>query len=327
MAVSAQPALAAATKEITFGQCADELIDNLSGSWANAKHAAQWKMTLTEYAAPLRSLPISDVDTDHVLSVLDPIWKSKPETASRLRGRIERVLSYAKAKKYRTGDNPALWRGHLDQILPPRARLTRGHHKALPYRDLPGFMERLQTRHAVAARALEFTILTAARTGEALGATWPEIDLEKALWTIPAVRMKAKREHRVPLSPAVVSLLRVMLGHRRTAGSAKGNFVFPTQMPGSDADAPLSSMAMEMILRRMEVPVTVHGFRSTFRDWSAERTDTPNEVCEAALAHVIGNRVEAAYRRGDLLEKRRKLMDDWALYCVSEVAGGGEQDA
>ena len=298
-----------ASPVITFGQCADELLKNLDGSWANEKHAAQWAMTLREYAAPLRALPIDQVRTDDVVKVLQPLWRTKPETASRLRGRIERVLSFAKAMGYRTGENPALWRGHLDQILPRRDRLTRGHHKALPYADLPGFMVQLRERDAAAARALEFAILTAGRSGEVLGARWSEIDFETATWIIPAARMKTKREHRVPLSGEVLAVLQSMASHRR------GDFIFPTQRRGSTADAPLSSMAMEMLLRRMEQSVTVHGFRSTFRDWAAESTGHSNEVCEAALAHVVSNKVEAAYRRGDLLEKRRELMTDWGLYC------------
>lgn len=306
---------------VTFGQCADELIANLSESWRNPKHVAQWKMTLSEYAKPLRAKPVSEVSTEDVLSVLQPIWRTKAETASRVRGRIERVLSYARAMKYRSGENPALWRGHLDQILPKRERLTRGHHAALPFSGLPRFIGHLRQRNAVAARCLEFTILTAARSGEAFGARWSEIDLDDGLWTIPAERMKAKREHRVPLSKAAVDLLRGMVEHKR------GDFVFPTQRAGSNADASLSSMAMEMVLRRMDVGVTVHGFRSTFRDWAAERTSFQNEVCEAALAHTIESRVEAAYRRGDLLEKRRALMEEWAVYCLNDRASIGEQVA
>jgi integrase len=294
---------------ITFGQCADELLRNLDGSWANSKHAAQWAMTLREYAAPLRPIPINEVRTDDVIKVLQPIWRAKPETASRLRGRIERVLSFAKAMGYRGGENPALWRGHLDQILPRRDRLTRGHHKALALSDLQNFMEDLRAREAVAARALEFAILTAGRSGEVLGARWSEMDFAAAVWTIPASRMKGKREHRVPLSPASLALL------ERMAAKKRGDFIFPTQRSVSNADAALSSMSMEMLLRRMEQTVTVHGFRSTFRDWTAECTGYANEVCEAALAHVISNKAEAAYRRGDMLEKRRNLMADWATYC------------
>ena len=304
---------------VTFGMCADDLLASLSDSWRNAKHSAQWTMTLREYAKPLRDMPVASIGTEDVLKVLQPIWRTKSETASRVRGRIERVLSYAKAMKYREGDNPALWRGNLDQILPMRARLTRGHHRALPYADLPSFMVDLRSREAVAARALEFAILTAARSGEVLGATWNEVDLEKAVWTLPATRMKAQREHRVPLSTVAVALLETMKAHRR------GEFIFPTQRPRVDADAPLSSMALEMVLRRMKVPVTVHGFRSTFRDWAAECTSVPNEVCEAALAHTIENKVEAAYRRGDLFDKRRQLMADWSDYSNGHEASDQAQ--
>jgi integrase len=298
---------------ITFGQCADELLKNLDGSWANAKHAAQWAMTLRDYAAPLRPLPINDVKTDDVVKVLQPLWRTKPETASRLRGRIERVLSFAKAMGYRSGENPALWRGHLDQVLPRRDRLTRGHHKALPYPEIAAFMVQLRARDAVAARALEFAILTAGRSGEVLGARWTEIDLEGATWIVPATRMKGKREHRVPLSSDAVAVL------KRVEAEKRGDFIFPTQRRSSTADAPLSGMSMEMLLRRMEQTVTVHGFRSTFRDWAAESTGYANEICEAALAHVIQNKAEAAYRRGDMLEKRRELMNDWATFCGAGI--------
>ncbi len=297
--------------EMTFGEVADQMLATLEGSWGNAKHSAQWAMTLREYAAPIRSLPVSKVATEDVLQVLEPIWRTKSETASRLRGRIERVLSYAKARGLRAGENPALWRGHLDQILPPRKRLTRGHHAALAFADLPAFLLKLRAREATAARALEFGILTAARSGEILGAQWSEIALDRQTWTVPANRMKAGREHRVPLSPQAIELIKAMKSHQ------KGNYVFPSQRLTNGKDAPLSTMSLAMLLRRMEMPVTVHGFRSTFRDWSAECTSTANEVCEAALAHTIENRVEAAYRRGDLFEKRRVLMYAWADYCES----------
>lgn len=299
--------------QITFGQCADELLNNLGDSWGNAKHAAQWKMSLKHYAAPLRPMPVAQVATADVLAILQPLWKAKPETASRVRGRIERVLNYAKAMKHRSGENPALWRGHLDQILAKRQRLSRGHHKAMPFIEVPAFLEATHDREAVAARALGFAILTAARSGEVLGAKWEEVDLERATWTIPAQRMKAKREHRIPLSPPACLILEGMAKLRRA-----DEFVFPGQRPGS----PLSSMALAMVLRRMEVPVTVHGFRSSFRDWAAECTPIANEVCEAALAHVIGDKAEAAYRRGDLFDKRRELMNAWADYCFPAVETG-----
>jgi integrase len=262
---------------------------------------------LREYAAPLRRLPVDKITTDDVLSVLKPLWNEKPETASRLRGRIERVLDAAKAQGLRAGENPARWRGHLDQLLPKRQRLTRGHHAAMSYAEMPAFMDDLRARQSTAARALEFAILTAARSGEVLGLRWEEIDLDRAVWTVPANRMKAGREHRVPLSRPALKLLKAM--HE----GCDGKFVFPGQKPGK----PLSVMALEMVLRRMKVEaVTVHGFRSAFRDWAAERTNFSNEVCEAALAHVIENKAEAAYRRGDLFDKRRKLMDAWATHCA-----------
>jgi integrase len=268
-------------------------------------------MTLRDYAAPLRRLPADKITTDDVLSVLKPVWNTRPETASRLRGRIERVLDAAKAHGLRSGENPARWRGHLDQLLPKRQQLARGHHAAMSYADLPAFIEDLQAREGSAARALEFAILTAARSGEVLGASWEEFDLEGAAWTVPATRMKAGREHRVPLSRRALKIVRAMHDIR------EGDFVFAGQKPGS----PLSVMALEMVLRRMKIDdATVHGFRSAFRDWAAECTNFPNEVCEAALAHVIENKAEAAYRRGDLFEKRRKLMDAWGTYCTTPKA-------
>lgn len=294
------------TKAATFGECADQVIETMRPSWRNEKHAAQWEMTLQRYAAPLRRLPVDEVGTDDVLSVLKPLWNVKPETASRVRGRIERVLDAAKAQGLRSGENPARWRGHLDQLLPKRQRLTRGHHAAMAYVKVSAFISDLQSRSATAALALEFTILTAARSGEVLGARWNEFDLDRAIWIVPAARMKAGREHRVPLSPRALRIVTEL------QESGAGDFVFP----GEKAGRPLSGMALEMVLRRMKIEnATVHGFRSSFRDWAAECTNFPNEVCEAALAHVIENKAEAAYRRGDLFEKRRLLMDAWAAYC------------
>jgi integrase len=294
---------------ITFRSVAGSYIGANEGGWRNAKHRQQWKNTLATYAYPfIGDLPVADVSTAHVLQIIEPIWKEKPETANRVRGRIETVLDAAKARGYRDGENPARWRGHIAQILPARPRLTRGHHKALPYSDLPAFVAELRKREAVAALALEFTILTAARTGESIGATWGEVDLGKAIWVIPADRMKAAREHRVPLSPRAVEILlltRKLQSDRLFAGN-KGRA--------------LSGMAMSMLLRRMKAAVTTHGFRSSFRDWSAECTAYPHEVCEMALAHVIGNKAEAAYRRGDMFDKRRRLMDDWASYCATSGA-------
>lgn len=293
----------------TFGECADTYVEAMKPSWRNAKHAAQWSMTLTKYAMPMRSKPVNAIDTQDVLDVLQGLWKRTPETAERLRGRIENVLDAAKAKGHRVGENPARWRGHLDQLLPKRQRLSRGHHAALPYDAVPEFMADLRGRSAVAARALEFTILTAARSTEVLGARWDEIDKGKKLWTIPAERMKAGREHRVPLAPRVIDIVEAMekLG---TQG-----YLFP----GCKPKTPLSSMAMAMLLRRMKATITIHGFRSTFRDWASETTGFPHEVCEMALAHTIGNKAEAAYRRGDLFDKRRKLMEAWAGYCARKA--------
>ena len=296
----------------TFGECADRLIEAMRPSWRNGKHAAQSEMTLRDYAAPLRWLPAAMITTDDVHAILKPLWNKKPETASRLRGRIERVLDAAKAQGLRSGENPARWRGHLDQLLPKRQRLTRGHHAAMSYTDMPAFMSDLQGRQATAATALEFAVLTAARSGEVLGARWGEFDLDRAVWTVPAVRMKAGREQRVPLSRRALKIVKAMYE------ACNGDFVFPGQKPGK----PLSVMALEMVLRRMKIEdATVHGFRSAFRDWAAERTNFTNEVCEAALAHVIENKAEAAYRRGDLFDKRRKLMEAWAAYCAAPKAG------
>jgi integrase len=269
-------------------------------------------MTLRDYAAPLRRLPVDKIVTDDVLLVLKPLWNVKPETGSRVRGRIERVLDAARAQGLRSGENPARWRGHLDQLLPKRQLLTRGHHAAMNYTELSAFMTNLQARQAVAARALEFAILTAARSGEVLGARWEEFDLDQAVWTVPATRMKGGREHRVPLSQCALKIVKAMHEARNC------DFVFPGQRPGK----PLSVMALEMVLRRMKIQnATVHGFRSAFRDWAAERTNFSNEVCEAALAHVIENKAEAAYRRGDLFDKRRKLMDAWAAFCATPQTG------
>jgi len=300
------------TEGATFGECADRLIEAMRPSWRNSKHAAQWEMTLRDYAAPLRRLPVDKIAVDDVLSVLKPLWNAKPETASRLRGRIERVLDAARAQGLRSGENPARWRGHLDQLLPKRQRLTRGHHAAMNYADVPAFVADLQSRNATAALALEFTILTAGRSGEVRGARWEEFDLERAVWTVQANRMKASREHRVPLSPRALAIVTAQ------GDIYKDDFVFPGQKGGQ----PLSVMAMEMVLRRMKIEnATVHGFRSAFRDWAAECTNFSNEVCEAALAHVIENKAEAAYRRGDLFEKRRKLMDAWSAYCATPKTG------
>jgi len=290
----------------SFGEFADAYIETHRKSWRNDKHVAQWIMTLTTYCAPIRTLPVDEVDTEAVVKVLQPIWDQLPETAKRLRGRIENVLDAAAVRGFRAGENPARWRGHLQNLLAKPKVLTRGHHAALPYDKLPDFLMQLRVRHSLAARALEFTILTACRSGEVRSARWEEIDLDKKIWVIPAARMKAGREHRVPLSARAVAIL-TALNETRT-----GEFVFP----GAAGGKPLSGMAMAMQLRRMKADdITVHGFRSTFRDWASEKTSFPHEVCEQALAHAIGNKTEAAYRRGDLFEKRRTLMDAWAKYC------------
>ena len=248
--------------------------------------------------------------TDDVLAVLKPIWVNKAETASRVRGRIEKVLDAAKAKGFRQGENPARWRGHLDHLLPRRPRLTRGHHVAMPYENVPAFVAQLRERDALAAQALELCILTAARSGEILGLRWEEIDLEKRVWTVPARRMKAGREHRVPLSSRATAILRELAEHRN------GDLVFPGQKRGK----PLSGMAMEMLLRRLKIQnATVHGFRSSFRDWAGNVSSFPREIIETALAHVMGDKAEQAYRRSDALEKRRRLMEAWAAYCEKKV--------
>jgi integrase len=296
----------------TFGALADEVAEELSAGFRNDKHKAQWRMTLTVYAAPLRDKPVDEIQTADVLAVLRPIWQEKPETASRLRGRIERVLNAAKAKGYRTGENPASWRGHLENLLPKRLKLTRGHHAALPYSDVPAFVARLREREAVAALALEFAIVTAARSGEVLGARWSEIDLDAKVWTIPPERMKAAREHEIPLSERAVEIINSMSEGRVSA------FVFAGQRPGK----PLSVMALEMVLRRMGVDVTTHGFRSSFRDWAGNETHFPRELAEHALAHVIGDKAEQAYRRSAALEKRRALMAAWAQWCEPRASAG-----
>lgn len=310
-AVKASAEQSARVKGVTFRVAADAYIEANGDSWRNAKHRQQWQNTLATYVYPvIGDIPVCDVATAHVLQIIEPIWKVKAETASRVRGRIETVLDAAKARGYREGENPARWRGHIQQILPKRTRLARGHHKAMSYEELPAFMALLRARKAVAALALEFTILTATRTGEVLGATWAEVDLGKAVWTIPASRMKAGRDHRVPLSARAVEILQAV----KPLGSA---WLFPAIRGGA-----MSGMAMSMLLRRMQVDVTVHGFRSSFRDWSAECTSYAHEVCEMALAHVIGNKAEAAYRRGDMFDKRRRLTEDWATYCAGEGMEG-----
>lgn len=309
--------LAAAETAITFSQCAERFIAGREDAWKNPKHRAQWRNTLDAYCKPIiGDVIVSAVDLHLVLKCIEPIWSAKPETAGRVRGRIEAVLDWATARGYRQGDNPARWKGLLDKILPPRRRLARvRHHAALPYPEIPEFMAELRERPGVSARALEFAILAAARTGEVLGAHWSEIDLSAGNWTIPAERMKGGREHRVPLPERAVAILREL---PREAGEPDG-FVFI----GAGTGRPLSNMAMLAVLKRMgRGDLTAHGFRSTFRDWAAETTSTPNHVVEMALAHAIPGGVEAAYRRGDLFAKRRKVMTDWGRYCEKPASGG-----
>lgn len=289
----------------TFGDFAETLIEDIKSGFRNEKHQAQWLSSLKTHAASLWPIPINEVGTEHVLDVLKPIWKTKQETASRVRGRIERILDAAKAKGKRTGENPARWRGHLDKLLPKRSRLARGHHAAMAYDAVPAFVKELRERDAIAARALEFMILTASRTGEVRGACWAEVDLERGVWTVPADRMKAGRIHRVPLVNRALDIVRAM--HQ----SRQNDFVFP----GARKGRPLSSHAILMLMRRMKKEgFTPHGFRSSFRDWAGECTSFPREIAEAALAHVVGDETERAYRRGDALMKRRKLMDAWTGY-------------
>lgn len=305
----------------TFGDCAEKVLANVALECRNPKHIQQWRMTLERYAKPLWDKAAAEITTRDVADVLEQHWAARPETAQRLRGRIEKVLAYAITMGHRSGSNPAVWRGHLENVLAKRRKLTRGHHKALPHSDVAGFMGTLRKRPGISARALEFCILTAARTGEVLGARWGEIDLGRELWTIPAERMKGKREHQVPLTRDVLAILQEMQAHRTMADGGKREFVFPSAGRANDRDGALSIMALTMVLRRMGVDVTVHGFRSTFRDWASECTDVANEVAEMALAHVVQNRVEAAYRRGNLLEKRRQLMSDWADFCRASESG------
>jgi integrase len=296
----------------TFGAFADDYIKSHKPKFRNGKHVAQWEMTLGEtYCRAIRSKPINEIDTEAVLSVLQPIWTKVPETASRLRGRIENVLDAARALGYRDGPNPATWRGHLKTLLPARQKLTRGHHAALAYDDLPKFMADLRARQSTAALALEFCILTASRSSEVLNAEWSEFDLERKVWTIPANRMKAGHAHRIPLTDRALDIL-------KSLPKLEGN---PHVFPGNARGKPLSGMAMAMQLRRMKREnITVHGFRSTFRDWASEQTSFPHETCEHALAHRISDKAEAAYRRGDQFEKRRKLMEAWAAWCEQRPA-------
>jgi integrase len=305
-------AAASASRSMTFKEAAEAYIADHEAAWGNAKHKTQWTNTLAAYAHPIiGSLPVSDINTSLVLKIIRPLWQTKTETASRVRQRIEAILGWATIHGYRTGDNPAAWGNHLEHALPAKATLVSiAHHPALPYAEIATFMGKLKQQTGMAPRALEFLILTGVRSGEALGARWEEIDLGQKLWVIPADRMKAGREHRVPLSDAALSIIEDTCKLRH---ADDGGFVFQGKR-----GRPLGSACLAMVLRRMgHTGITVHGFRSTLRDWAAEQTGFPHEVCEQVLAHAPRNAVVAAYQRGDLLEKRRQLMEAWASYCAA----------
>lgn len=300
-----------ATKAFTFDECAEKYIAAHSAGWKNAKHVSQWENTLSTYCSPVfGSQSVDAVDTGLVMTVLEPIWNVKTETATRLRGRIESVLDWATVRGFRNGDNPARWRGHLDSLLPAPTKVRAVvHHPALPFDAMYRFLTALRKEEGTAALALEFLILTVARTGEVVGAKWGEFDLPHARWTVPADRMKANREHAVPLCPRAVEIV------RQLEATSTGGYVFSGRFEGK----PMSNMAMLQLLKRMErTDIVPHGFRSTFRDWAAERTAYAREVVEQALAHTIGDKVEAAYRRGDLFAKRRRLMNDWQKHCETK---------
>ncbi len=321
-AKAARSALAAERAALlTFEQCAAGYIKDNRKGWKNAKHAQQWENTLKQWAYPyLGRLLVRDIELQHVLGVLkqpaDPgqqggptLWEGKTETASRIRGRIEAVLDWATVHRYRQGENPARWRGHLDKLLPKPSKVASVEsHARVPVEEAGAFMKKLRTMQGMGALALQFLILTAARSGETRGATWAEIDLQGGIWTVPASRMKAGKEHRVPLSASALELLQAL---PRIEDS---DLVFP-----SAKGKPLSDMTLTAVLRRMGVDATAHGFRSTFKDWASERTNYPGEVSEMALAHAIGDKVEAAYRRGDLFEKRRRMMEDWAAFLAIDA--------
>ena len=300
---------------MSFRQCAESYIAAHRDGWRSAKHAAQWINTLEAYVYPvLGDMPVAAVDVGLVLKVLEPIWKTRTETASRVRGRIEVVLSWAKTREYRSGENPAAWRGHLENLLPPRRKLRQVRHlSALPYPAIGSFMAELRAEQGVAARALELTVLCATRTSETLGARWHEIDLATKTWTIAAERMKGGKEHRVPLAPAALAILQDMSAIR------VGDYIFP----GVRAGRPINSRALLNVLERMNrKDITAHGFRSTFRDWCADQTSFPREICEQALVHTVGSAVERAYRRSDVIDHRRQLMALWATFCATPVPRG-----
>jgi len=303
----------AAAKRLTFEEAAEKYYKQHEAKWKNPKHSFEFMSSLRRYAFPkIGNLGVGEIDTGLVLKCIEPIWKTKTETANRTRGRIEKVLDWCSVRGYREGDNPARWKGHLDNVLPARRQVQKTKHfAALPWAELSSFMEVLNRREGTAARALEFTILTASRTSEVIEATWDEIDLDGRVWTIPAERMKAEKEHRVPLTDECIRLLKAL------PSEAHNPYVFIGPQNGSK----LSNMAMIALLKRMKrTDITVHGFRSTFRDWAAETTNYQNHIVEMALAHTIGNSVERAYRRGDLLEKRARLMHEWAKFAKTPTA-------
>jgi integrase len=298
---------------MTFDDCAAAYIKAHEAGWRNAKHRQQWANTLTTYVTPVfGKVPVGDVNVAMVMNVVEPLWSTKPETAGRVRGRIEAVLDWAKAREHRNGENPARWRGHLSNLLPARSKVRAvKHHAALPYTEIGSFMVDLRARESTAASALQFLILTAARTNEVIGARWSEVDVGARMWTVPASRMKGQLEHRVPLTSAALAVLEPMLPHG-------GVFLFPS----AKAERALSNMALLKMLEHMcRGDLTAHGFRATFKTWASERTNFPREIVEAALAHVLGDKVEAAYQRGDLFDKRRRLMDAWAEFCAKPATG------
>lgn len=294
----------------TFGSLADEFFETKKSEWRHPRHINQWDWALKVGCAPLRGKPVDAIDVADILDVLKPLWTKTPSTASRLRQRIESILNAAKARGLRSGENPAAWRGHLEHLLTKRPKLTKGHHAAMPYEQLPYFMERLRDEEAISARALEFTILTASRSNETFGARWQEIDISTKLWIVPKQRMKGGVEHRVPLSTRATEIL------HNLAATRTGEFIFPSPR----GDKPMSHVAMQQVLTRMGVKgATVHGFRSSFRDWCGHETNFSREIAEQSLAHRIGDEAELAYKRGDFLQKRRALMEAWSRYCEPKI--------
>ncbi|MET0015016.1 MAG: integrase arm-type DNA-binding domain-containing protein [Sedimenticola sp.] len=300
-------------KGVTFSDCAEKYIETHKSSWKNAKHAQQWENTLDTYAKPvIGDLSVQDVDVGLILQILEPIWNKKTETATRVRQRIESILDWATARGYRDGENPARWRGHLDKLLPRRSKVQKViHHPAMPYSKVPQYYQGLRKQETIAARALAFIILTAARSGEARGSSWDEIDLDAGVWTLPPERMKAGRQHRVPLTKEAIHILEQVKPY------SQDSFVFPGMKKGKG----ISEAALRKHLKDTHPDLTIHGFRSSFRDWCAEQTSYPREVAEAALAHVVRDRTEAAYQRGDMFERRRKLMESWSRHCATAKAG------